>query len=181
MSISKPGLIQSGGDHSWVMAEYTPDEGLWDRVRVAMPTTPVQRASREDVMDIAATEVALMRLVDRGQRSARVSVRVAGQILGGEVRSWTDDMAIIQSGRDTWAVRVAAIDAIDGLPRALHTEGSRQRTSRSLLDDWTGEDVEVWTRGGRFHGVLVVASDHIELGGKTVIPWTAVVLVHRID
>jgi len=157
----------------------TSDEELWDSVRIGMETTSVERASREEVIDIAATEISLMELVDRGERSSWVTLYVAGHAITGRVFAWTDDLVILGSESDSWAVRIAAIDAIEGLCRALHIERPTYRSSRSYLDEWTGNNVEVWTRGGRFRGVLVVASDHLELGGKTVIPWVATTLVHR--
>lgn len=155
------------------------DDGVWDAVRAALATSWVEQESREDVLGIAAAELALMRLADRGERSSRVTVRVAGEIIHGVVRLWSDDLVILEEGADTWAVRMGAIDAIAGLPRALRTEPAEFASTRSLLNEWTGDDVDVWTRSGRFRGLLLVASDHLEIGAATVIPWASVMLVHK--
>lgn len=152
---------------------------MWDALRGALVTSSIERESREDVLDIAAAELALMRVVDRGDRSSRVSLHVVREVIHGSIQVWSDDLVILANGADSWAVRIAAVDAITGLARALRMERPTAVTSRSLLDGWTGDDVEVWTRGGRFRGSLVVASDHLELARTTVIPWEAVAVVHR--
>jgi len=155
------------------------DDEVWDAVRTALATSSVELESREDVLGIAAAELALMRLVDRGARSVRVMVRVAGEVIRGTVRIWSDELVILEEGADSWAVRVSAVDAVTGLPRALRIERAESMSIRAILDMWTGDDVEVWTRSGRFRGQLVVASDHLEIARTTVIPWPAVIAVHR--
>ncbi|MFM8514993.1 MAG: hypothetical protein ACKOBJ_01855 [Actinomycetota bacterium] len=155
------------------------DDEVWDAVRAALVTSSIEQESREDVLGIAAAEVALMRLADRGRRSSRVTVRVDGEVLRGVVRVWTEELVVLEGGVDAWAVRVGAIDAITDMPRALHTEPMEGATARAILDEWTGDDVEVWTRSGRYRGHLVVASDHLEIAGTTVIPWVSVLAVHR--
>jgi hypothetical protein len=37
---------------------------MWDALRGALVTSSIERESREDVLDIAAAELALMRVVD---------------------------------------------------------------------------------------------------------------------
>lgn len=155
------------------------DDEVWDAVRAAITTSSVVQESREDVLGIAAAELALMHLVDRGARCSRVTVHVIGEIIHGAVRIWSDDLVVLDEGADSWVIRLGAIDAVTGLPRALHTEHAAHMSSRTILDEWTGDEVEVWTRGGRFRGHLVVAADHLEISGTTVIPWTAVIAVHR--
>jgi hypothetical protein len=152
---------------------------VWDAVRAALVTSSVEQESREDVIGIAAAEFALMTLADRGRRCSRVTVRVAGDVIHGTVRIWSDDVVILDEGSDSWAIRPGAIDAITGLPRALHTEPMESWSTRTILDDWTGHDVDVWTRSGRIRGHLAAAADHLEIGGTTVIPWVSVIAVHR--
>ena len=155
------------------------DDEVWDAVRAALATSSVEQESREDVLGIAAAELAQMRLVDRGARCSRVTVRVTGEVIRGAARIWSDDLVALEEGADSWVIRMGAIDAVTGLPRALHTEQASSMSSRTILDEWTGDDVEVWTRSGRFRGHLVVAADHLEISGTTVIPWTSVIVVHR--
>ncbi len=174
---SKPGFGKSPGVHLRGMEE-SGDQRIWDEIRASLVTSEIQVESRQDAHAVATTEVALMRLDDRGRRSRVIEVHVAGKIVTGRISMWTHDIAILESGQDSWAIRVGAIDAIVGLGRALRTHVEDPATVRSILDCWSLDEVEVWTPSGRFHGPLVVAADHLEVAG-VVIPWHAVRTVRR--
>lgn len=146
---------------------------MWDEVRAALVTSEIQRENREDARAIAAAEIALMRLADRGGLTTNVVVHVAGETISGRVVVWTDGVVILDLGPGACAVRTGAIDAVEGLSRALHSPDQDFPTVRSLLDAWSGHEVDVTTSARTFRGPLVVASDHLEVGAF-VIPWSAV-------
>ena len=154
------------------------DEQLWDAVRSGLVTTDDEREAREDALAVASAEVALMRLSDRGARCDSVTLHVAGEVVSGCVQVWTGEVVVVEGSTCWWAVRMGAIDVIEGLPRALCCEGEAAPSTRSILDRWAGAQVEVVTASGGVRGPLVVAADHLELGAA-VIPWDAVRVVRR--
>lgn len=171
------GLGSAPGVHSPYMSRDR-DEHLWDAVRSALVTSGVQSASREDALAVASAEVGLMRLRDRGARCPSVTLHVAGDVITGRIDVWADEVVVVEGVSCTWAVRTGAIDVIAGLPRALRSESEDSRSVRSILDEWAGAQVDVATGSGEISGLLVVASDHLEVGAW-VIPWRSVRFVRR--